>query len=99
MVVEYKIVTYEYFLDKMQQYEIQPLIDMLPWTNKQSLEQTRILLWGSLSPYLKHKKTAEQMMPLRTDNNIEIEEHESISLDENQVEEIRNLIEKNWTKK
>lgn len=98
MVIEYKIVTYEYFLDRMQPYEIQPLIDMLPWANKQSLEQTRLLLWGSLSPYLKHKKTAEQMMPLKTDK-IELDDCEGINLDKNQVEKIRNAIEKNWNNK
>jgi len=93
IVVENKIISYEYFMDSLQQYEIQSLVDMIPWANKQSLEQTRLLLWGSISPYLKKHKTAEQLMPLMTDN-ADIEE----PIDEIKVDNIREKILKIWDK-
>lgn len=94
IVVENKIISYEYFMDNMQQYEIQSLVDMIPWAKRQSLETTRLLLWGSIAPYLKKNKTAQQLMPLVTDN-ANIEE----PIDEIKVDNIREQIQKIWNNK
>ena len=67
LVIEHKLVTYDYFMDSLQVYEVGLLVDMIPWSAKQSYEQTRLLLWGVLSPYLKQKKSPKQILPLVTD--------------------------------
>lgn len=93
LVVENRIVSYETFMDSLQDYEVQILLEYVPWAQKQSYEQTRLLLWGVLSPYMKQKKTPEKLLPLATDKNIL--EHEK-ALPEEQVNTIRKNIMKQY---
>ena len=85
-------------MDRMQDYEVHLLIDYLPWCNKTNWEQTRMLLWGVLSPYMKTKKTPEKMLPLATDKTT-IEYEKDKALDENKVDDIRAKIMNIWGKK
>lgn len=85
-------------MDRMQDYEVHLLIDYLPWCNKTNWEQTRMLLWGILSPYLKNKKTPDKILPLATDKTT-IEYEKDKALDENKVDDIRAKIMNIWGKK
>lgn len=70
LVVENKLVDYQYFMDEMQLYEIFDLIDLLPWANKTSFEQMRLVMWATLKPYLKRQSTTpEKLFPLYTDTH------------------------------
>ena len=94
LVIESKLIDYQYFMDHIQYYEIFLLSDLLPWANKQQLEQTRILLWGSISPYLKKHKSAEEIMPLYTDKDYDIEKEEK--LPDEEINKIREIIKQQW---
>lgn len=93
VVIEHKIVSYDYFMDRMQQYELQMFIDMLPWAFKHDSEQTRLVLWGILSPYMKKKQSPEELLPLVTD----CKEKEPM-LDNATADKIRQDILKQWQK-
>lgn len=94
LVIESKLIDYQYFMDHIQYYEIFLLSDLLPWASKQQLEQTRILLWGSISPYLKKHKSAEEIMPLYTDKDYDIEKEEK--LPDEEINKIREIIKQQW---
>lgn len=82
-------------MDRLQDYEVHLLIDYLPWCNKVDWEQTRMILWGVLSPYMKQKKTPEKILPLPTDNKtLEYEKEKPLS--DQQADEIRDKIMNIW---
>lgn len=54
--IEYKVVSVNYFMDDMQMYEVFPLMTHLHLTFRQGWEQTRQLMFSTLSPYLKKGK-------------------------------------------
>lgn len=82
-------------MDRLQDYEVHLLIDYLPWCNKVDWEQTRMILWGVLSPYLKQKKTPEKILPLATDTMHEKEK----PLSDDKIEDMRQKIQNIWCKK
>lgn len=69
LVVEHKLVDYQYFMDEMQQYEIFDLLELIPWANKTSYEQMRYMIWAVLKPYMKKQYTPEKIFPLYTDRH------------------------------
>lgn len=82
-------------MDRLQDYEVHLLIDYLPWCNKVDWEQTRMILWGVLSPYMKQKKTPENILPLATDNKtLEYEKEKPLS--DQQADAIRDKIMNIW---
>lgn len=92
LVIENKIISYEYFMFQLQDFEIQDLIKYLPFAAKTSYEQTRLLLWGVLSPYMKVKKKASEILPLATDTMHEKEK----PLSDQQADAIRDKIMNIW---
>ena len=96
--VEYKILDYEYFMERLQPYEIATLSKMLPWSNKQLYEATRLTMWSALSPYMKQKKTPDKILPLYTDTHDLYEEHEEAMAEED-VDKIRQHILSIYRKK
>ena len=85
-------------MDRLQDYEVHLLIDYLPWCNKVDWEQTRMILWGVLSPYLKQKKTPEKILPLATDNKT-LEYEKEKPLDDDVIEDMRQKIQNIWCNK
>lgn len=98
LVVENKLVSYQYFMDEMQMYEIFDLIDLIPWANKTSYEQMRLVMWATLKPYLKKQTiTPEKLLPLYTDTHVSekiVPEHT-----EAEIEEMRRQILNIYKKK
>jgi len=93
IVIENKMVSYEYFMDRMQPYEITLLSDMIPWASKIQAENTRLVMWSVLSPYMKNKpKTIEKFWPLITD----IEQTKEKMLSDEQANKVREMIKKNF---
>lgn len=77
----------QYFLDEIQEYEIQLLTEMVPWAHKQSMEETRMLMYMFYSHYVKHKKKITEFFPLPTDVNEPVER-----LEGEELEDVRNII-------
>lgn len=82
LVIDAKVIGYEYFMDILEPYEIQLLHEMLPWAVHQIMEQTRLLAYTFASPYMKHKKDITAWMPLQTDVKEPIERLEGTELEE-----------------
>lgn len=68
--VEYKLVTIDYFLDQMQEYELNHLLDMIQYTDKPIYESARLISYFSISPYLKKKIPMDEFMPLPFDESV-----------------------------
>lgn len=85
-------------MDRLQDYEVHLLIDYLPWCNKVDWEQTRMILWGVLSPYMKQKKTPEKILPLATDNKT-LEYEKERPLEDDVIEDMRQKIQNIWLNK
>lgn len=51
-----KLVSYEYFMDELKDYELELLIEGHDNANKISWEQTRMLMYSILAPYQKKGK-------------------------------------------
>lgn len=69
LVFTHKLVTYEYFMDSLQDYELQILCDNIGWTYKNEWEIARMNSYCSLSAFGKPKKTITKMFPLITDKD------------------------------
>jgi len=71
-VIEAKFISYEQFMDNMQEYEISSLINMLKYANKPEWMQTRLIMYASLLPYMKKgvNKDPEDMLPMPFDEKI-----------------------------
>lgn len=88
LVIDYKVIEYEYFMDECQEYEIQLLSEMIPWSTHQEMEQTRMIMYTVCSPYMKHKKKITEFFPLYTDK---IDKEEALKGEE--LEEARRRIQ------
>ena len=82
LVIDAKVIGYEYFMDYMEPYEVQLLHETLPWAIHQSMEQTRLLAYIFASPYMKYKKDITAWMPLQTDVKETVERLEGTELEE-----------------
>lgn len=79
-------------MDEMQQYELDLLLNFMPWADKVAYEQMRYQVWASLKPYLKKKSiTPEELLPFYTDKTNEEREQ---PLPDAQVDAIREQIKK-----
>ena len=68
LVIEHKIVDYQYFMDEMQMYEILLLDDLVPYADKGAYEQLRILMWSNFkSTGCRGVPKPEKLLPLSTD--------------------------------
>ncbi len=63
------MVSYEYFMDELNEFETTSLLEMLKYADKNSWQQTRFLMWTFLSPYMKKgaRKKLEDILPLPFD--------------------------------
>ena len=100
VVFEYKVISYEQFMDHLSDWELETIIQFLPYSIRQEWNMTRNLMLASLKPYLKDKTcTADKLVPLIGDQDDD-EEHdiemtnEQKELLKKQAEEVRAIIEK-----
>lgn len=60
---------------------------MIPWASKQSMEETRLLMYTFCSPYMKQKKKITDWLPLYTDHKETVE-----CLEGEELDNVRNII-------
>lgn len=82
LVIDAKVIGYEYFMDDLEPYEVHLLHETLPWAIHQSMEQTRLLGYIFAAPYMKHRKDITKWMPLYTDEKEPVERLEGTELEE-----------------
>lgn len=74
-------------MDEMQDYEIQTLSGMTDYVDYNQWRRMRILYHGIVSPYLKQKKTPQELFPLAGDDNHDVEH--DIEITDRQVNTMR----------
>ncbi len=93
MVIEHKLVDYKYFLDDMQEYEINDMIKYLPFSTKTQYEIARWQVYSSIAPYLKQSernKTIQELLPLITDKK-EVEKADIAPLSNDEIQHMREM--------
>ena len=70
----YKLVSYEYFMDDLKDWELGVLIDNISWSTKNEWEQARMIMYASLMPYMKKSsiKDVTDILPLPTDRDSKV---------------------------
>lgn len=73
VVIENKLCSFDYFLDVMQPWELEFILKNLAYAQKNEWEQTRLLYYGSIQPYLKSDTITElrDVLPLPFDEKEE----------------------------
>ena len=75
LVIQFHVVSYEYFCDQLQDYELTWMLQNMNYAYKEEWEQTRYNLYYTIAPYTKNKsKSIQEFFPLSTDKEIK-EEH------------------------
>lgn len=74
MVVEYKIISYEYFLDRLQPYELTALLESIPYADRATWEQTRLRIFSTASMFSKREIKVQDIMRFAWDKHDEAQE-------------------------
>ena len=83
LVIETHIISYEYFCDKLQDWELLWLLQNMNYAYKNEWEQTRYILYFSIAPYTKTRyNSIQEFFPLSTDKNQKEEHNTEITNDE-----------------
>lgn len=84
------MVTYEYFMDEMQDWEISMLADSLSSAYREEWEMTRWMVYSIVQPHLKkgmRDKPMKDVLPLAFDDDYE--EEKQIEITNAQVEYLK----------
>ena len=89
LVIENHIISYEYFCDKLQDWELLFLLQNMNYAYKNEWEQTRYLLYFSIAPYTKTRyNSIQEFFPLSTDKTDNKEEH-NIEITNDEIESLK----------
>lgn len=94
LVIELKLVDYEYFMDKMQEYEVYMFYDNLKYTNRPDWEQTRLIMYILAQTNSKKKLNIEDIMSFPWEKDIEDNPNEVSKEDMNTLREKAKRMEK-----
>lgn len=90
--------SYEYYMDEAKLYDINELLNLLPWANAISYNQMRYIVWAALKPHLKKKSTTPQdLMTFAFDKGSEFIDKEP-QLKEDEIVSLREAILKQYKK-
>lgn len=62
MVYQFRMVSYDYFCDVMQPYEVANMIDCIPYTDRPQWEMTRLKIFSTASMFSKGSLTVRDIM-------------------------------------
>lgn len=83
LVIENHVISYEYFCDKLQDWELLWLLQNMNYAYKNEWEQTRYLLYFFIAPYTKERyNSIQEFFPLSTDGKQKEEHNTEITNDE-----------------
>ena len=89
-VFQHKMISYEYFMDRLADYELTTLLDCIDYAYVEEWQQTRILLWSIIKTKAgkKWNKQPKDLIPLVVDKGYNKNADE---LDEEEQNKIRNI--------
>ena len=59
---QYKVVSVEYFLDRLEEWELVPILSGLQYTDRNSWEQTRLRIYTLSSMFSKQQRALQDIM-------------------------------------
>lgn len=62
LVAGYRLVSYEYFLDRLQPYELPALIEALPYADRAAWEQTRLKIFSTALMFSKNQLNLQDIL-------------------------------------
>lgn len=90
------MIDYEYFMDRMADYELSIFLDNVDYAYVNEWEQTRMLLWGVLNhPLRKFNKKPKDILPLVTDEGYR-QFKNAEELNEDETERIKQLFSRQY---
>lgn len=81
---EFKVCSIEYFLDEMQVYEVNTIIENLPYLDRTSWEQSRFQIYSSVQINSKKKINPTDIMKFAWDND-----KEDITISNDDIERLK----------
>lgn len=91
LVVEYHIVSYGYFLDHLQPYELPALLEAIPYADRAAWEQTRLKIFSTASMFSKKELTVKDIMQFPWDGN---EQQQTQAPNEKELQRLKSTAEK-----
>ena len=94
LVIELKLVDYEYFMDKMEEWEVYNFYDSLKYANRSEWEQTRLLMYVIAQVNSKKKIDIKEIMSFPWEDDYEESSKEYNEEDRNRLRQKAMMIEK-----
>ena len=99
LVFEYKVVDYQYFMDEMQEYEINNIVENLKFADKNKWESARLIAYVIAKANFKNIKKAQDFLPLPWDeqsNTTNKKKPKNTNITQEEIDRLKKLSEK-WT--
>ena len=89
LVITNHIISYEYFCDKLQDWELLWLLQNMNYAYKNEWQMVRYQLYYTIAPYTKTRyNSIEEFFPLSTDNTDNKEEHNT-EITNDEIEQLK----------
>ena len=85
LVFGYRMVDYQYFMDKLQPWEVDTLIEAIPYADRPTWEQTRLKIFSTAAMFSKSQLTVKDIMRFAWD----VEETPDIEVTQSDIERLR----------
>lgn len=82
---EFRVCSIDYFLDEMQDYEVNTIIQYLPYLDRNSWEQNRFSIYANVQMNSKQKIKPTDILKFAWDNT-----EEQITITSNEIERLKN---------
>lgn len=99
LVFEYKVVDYHYFMDEMQEYEINNIVENLKYADKNKWESARLIAYVIAKANFKNIKKAQDFLPLpwdETEITTNKKKAKNTNITQEDIDRLKKLSEK-WT--
>lgn len=94
LVFEFRVVSYDYFLNELQPYEISNIIEALPYIDRNQWEQTRLKIFSTASMFSKNQLTVQDIMRFKWDEDEKEPQQDITQNDIDRLKEQAKLFEK-----
>lgn len=88
---EYKVVSTEYFLDRMQMYEVNIYVEDIPYLDRNSWEQCRTRMYGLSQMFSKKELKPTDLLKFKWD---EAEENNKTGISDEDIKRLTELSKK-----
>lgn len=99
LVFEYKVVDYQYFMDEMQEYEINNIVENIKYADKNEWESARLIAYVIAKANFKNIKKAQDFLPLPWDDTTSTptkKKAKNTNITQEEIDRLKKLSEK-WT--